>query len=230
MEHFNWVQLIPGVGHHDVHVVTAAIVAFVLIILSFAGYMALSKSGGEPADKFSIRGFFEVVTEMIVGLVDMIVGSQGRKFVPMFGAIFVYVLINNFVGLLPGMTPATDNLNTTLAIGLFSFFVYNYYGVKEHGIKNYMSHFCGPFLALAPLLFLIELISHMVRPMSLGLRLMGNMVGDHTVLGIFLDISPSWLPVPVVFYGLGVLVCSIQAFVFTLLSIVYVSMAISHDH
>lgn len=230
MEHFNWVQLIPGVDHHDVHVVTAAIVAFILIILSFAGYVALSKSGGEPVDKFSIRGFFEVVTEMIVGLVDMIVGSQGRKFVPMSGAIFVYVLINNFVGLLPGMTPATDNLNTTLAVGLFSFFVYNYYGVKEHGIKNYMAHFCGPFLALAPLLFLIELISHMVRPMSLGLRLMGNMVGDHTVLGIFLDISPSWLPVPVVFYGLGVLVCSIQAFVFTLLSIVYVSMAISHDH
>lgn len=125
------------------------------------------------------------------------------------------------------MTPATDNINTTLTLGLFIFIVYNYFGFREHGI-HYLKQFMGPLLLLAPLMVIIEVISHLVRPMSLGLRLQGNMMGDHTVLGIFLDLVPYGLPI--VFYGLGLFVCFMQAFVFTMLSMIYVSMAISHDH
>ena len=240
MVHFNWTQLIPGVGHHYIHVATALLVGLLLIALSVLGRAALG-SGEQaiaPSAKFSLKGFFEFLLEFVHGLTDMAVGEQGRKFVPMFATIFLYIWINNLVGLIPGMTPATDNVNTTVAIGLFSFVAYNFYGIKEHGI-GYLKHFMGPLLALAPLMFVIEVIGHIVRPMSLGLRLQGNMTGDHTVLSIFLDLAPfpfvnetflAALPIPVIFYFLGMFVCTMQAFVFTMLSMIYVSMAIAHDH
>lgn len=232
MAHFNWTQLIPGVDHTDpsaVPLATALVAGAGLIAFSIAGRAALG-SGEKaviPSDKISLKGIVEVITEFIVGLVDMVIGEHGRNFVPLFAAMFLYILANNFLGLVPGMTPATDNLNTTIGIGVFSFLAYNIYGFKEHGVA-YLKHFLGPMLLLAPLMLIIELISHIVRPISLGLRLQGNMMGDHTVLGIFLDLVPYGLPV--IFYGLGVFVCMMQAFVFTLLSMIYVSMAISHDH
>tara|TARA_B100001248_G_scaffold262718_1_gene261448 strand:- start:719 stop:1480 length:762 start_codon:yes stop_codon:yes gene_type:complete len=227
--HFNWTQLFPFVNYETIPVATAALAAFVLIVFSLIARAALPSSAEDirPAGSFSVRGFSESLVDFIMYLNDMVVGEKHRKFIPLFGAIFVYVFFNNILGLFPGMTPATDNYNTTLAIGIFSFVMYNYFGLKEHGIA-YLKHFLGPVVWLAWLMLPIELISHLVRPLSLGLRLMGNMQGDHTVLGIFLDLTPYL--VPVVFYGIGTFVCFMQAFVFTLLSMVYVSMAIAHDH
>lgn len=229
MVHFNWTQLIEGVTHSNTHVATAAISGGVLIGLSFLGRMALGKGEAavEPSQKLSLKGFFEVILEFIAGLTEMVVGANSQKFVPMFACIFFFVFFNNVVGLIPGMTPATDNINTTLAIGVFSFLAYNFYGIKEHGI-SYLKQFLGPVIFMAPIMVIIELISHFVRPFSLGLRLQGNMMGDHTVLGIFLGLVP--YGVPVIFYLLGLFVCFMQAFVFTMLSMIYVSMAISHDH
>ncbi|MDB2425985.1 F0F1 ATP synthase subunit A [bacterium] len=227
--HFNWTQLIPQVGHHYIHVATFAATSGLILVL---GLVARAQLGsGEkaitPAAKLSVRAFFETITEFIVNLTVMVVGEKGKKFAPMFATIFSIILLNNLVGLLPGMTPATDNMNTTMALGFLTFIIYNYSGFKEHGI-SYLKQFLGPLLALAPLMLLIEIISHLVRPLSLGLRLQGNMMGDHTVLGIFLDLVPYVLPV--IFYALGMFVCFMQAFVFTMLSMIYVSMAISHDH
>ena len=250
--HFNWTQLIPGVaapidpvthlasGVDYTHVATAILTGISMIIISVLARVSLGNGTASvvPAKSFSIKGFFEVFTEAIAGISDMVIGKEGRKFVPMFATIFLYIWFNNLVGLLPGMTPATDNINTTVAVGLFSFIAYNAYGIKEHGV-GYLKHFMGPLLWLAPLMFVIEVIGHIVRPMSLGLRLQGNMTGDHTVLGIFLDLAPfpfvnetflAALPIPVIFYFLGMFVCTMQAFVFTMLSMIYVSMAISHDH
>lgn len=229
MTHFNWTQLIPGVGHHYIHVATAAVAASLLILFSIAGRVALGhgEQAVQPARRFSLKGIFEAIMEFIIALCDMVIGPEGRSFAPMFGAIFTFILFNNLVGLIPGMTPATDNINTTIAIGLFTFLAYNFFGIKEHGF-HYIKQFMGPLLWLAPLMFVIEVISHLVRPMSLGLRLQGNMMGDHTVLGIFLELVP--FLVPVIFYCLGIFVCFMQAFVFTMLSMIYVSMAISHDH
>lgn len=221
--------MLPTVTHDNVHVATAIGGAAVLAIFALAGRLALGK-GEEavmPAGRFSLKGFFEVFLEFIVGLTESVMGEKGRKFVPMFAAIFFYIWINNLIGLIPGMTPATDNINTTIAVGIFSFFAYNYYGIKEHGL-SYLKHFLGPVLLMAPLMVVIELISHVVRPLSLGLRLQGNMMGDHTVLLVFLDLAP--YVVPIVFYALGAFVCSMQAFVFTMLSMIYVSMATAHDH
>lgn len=229
MVHFNWLQLIPAVGHDYIHVATAMLVTLFIVLLSLMGRLALGngEAAVAPAGKFSLKGVLEMCTEFIVGLIDMVVGERGRVFVPLFGAIFVYILLNNLFGLIPGMTPATDNANTTIAVGLFVFVAYNFLGIKENGM-SYLKHFLGPMLILAPLMLPIEIISHAVRPISLGLRLAGNMTGDHTVLGIFLHLTKVFIPV--IFYGLGLFVCTVQAFVFTLLSMVYVSMATAHDH
>lgn len=222
-------SLIPGVGGHYAHVATFAIASLTAVTLGLAAKSSLGK--GEqavlPAPKFSLRGLFELLTEFIHGLTEMVVGHHGLSYVPLFTAIFFFVLINNLMGIIPGIAPATENFNTTLAMGLIIFLFYNYQGLKENG-WSYLKHFMGPMLWLAPLMVVIELISHLVRPVSLGLRLANVMKGDHTVLGIFLDLVPILVPIP--FYVLGIFVCFVQAFVFTLLSMVYVSMAIAHDH
>lgn len=226
---FALTSMIPGVGPDYAHVATAGIVTVGLVATSFAAKKALG-TGNEavvPANKFSIKGVFELITEFIAGLCDMVIGHGGRKYVPMFSAFFTFVLVNNLVGVLPGMSPATENLNTTLAMGLFVFITYNLFGLKENGL-SYLKHFLGPVLWLGPLILVIELISHIVRPISLGLRLANVLKGDHTVVGIFLDLVPIGLPIP--FYLLGIFVCFVQAFVFTLLSMVYVALATAHDH
>lgn len=229
MVHFNWTQLIPGVEHHHIHIATLLVASAILAGLALMGRLALGsgEKAVAPADHFGVRAVFETITEFIVGLIDMVVGEHGRSLAPLFASLFFYVWVNNLLGLVPGMTPATDNLNTTIAIGIFTFLTYNYLGFKEHGI-GYLKHFLGPVIYMAPLMLVIELVSHVIRPFSLGLRLQGNMVGDHTVLSIFLDLAP--YGVPVIFYGLGIFVSTMQAFVFTMLSMIYVSMAMAHDH
>ncbi len=227
--HFNWTQLIPGVGHHYAHVATLIIATSLIMILGLVARLSLGKGDAAiiPAGKVSVRGFFEMLTDYIYTLSQQVIGHHGRVFAPYFAAIFTFILINNFIGLIPGMTPATENFNTTFAFGMFSFLAYNVVGLKEGGM-GYLKHFLGPVLALAPLMLIIELISHFIRPLTLGLRLANVMTGDHTVLAVFLDLFPVGPSIP--FYLMGMLVCTIQAFVFTLLSMVYVALATAHDH
>lgn len=227
--HFNWTQLIPGVGHHYTHVATLLIVSAVLILISIRARVALG-SGDKaviPTNKFSIRGIFEILTETIGDLCDQVIGHHGRPFAPYFTAVFTYILFNNLVGLIPGMTPATENFNTTFAFGIFSFLAYNFVGIKAGGL-GYLKHFLGPVMWLAPLMLIIEIISHFIRPLTLGLRLANVMTGDHTVLAVFLKLFPIGPAIP--FYAMGLLVSTIQAFVFTLLSMVYVALATADDH
>lgn len=230
-------MLVAGVTHDNVHIATAAAVGGILVVTSVAGRAVLGSGDAAvaPASSFSLKGILESVLEFIVGMVDMVIGEDGRRFVPMFAAIFMYVWVNNLIGLIPGMTPATDNLNTTLAVGIFSFLVYNFYGLKENGM-DYVKHFFGPVTGLVwiPMMILmlgIELIGHSIRPLTLGLRLYGNIMADHTVLSVFLGMFEKFwfIPVPAIFYGMGIFVASMQAFVFTMLSMIYVSMAIAHE-
>lgn len=227
--HFNWTQLIPGVGHHYMHVATLIIVSAVLILVGFRARVALGTGEQSivPVGKISVRGFFEMITDMIGGLAGQVIGHHGRAFAPYFAALFTFILFNNFVGLIPGMTPATDNFNTTFAFGVFSFLAYNAVGLKVGGM-GYLKHFLGPVLWLAPLMLIIEIISHVIRPLTLGLRLANVMTGDHTVLTVFLGLFPVGPAIP--FYALGMMVCLIQAFVFTLLSMVYIALATASDH
>ena len=140
-----------------------------------------------------------------------------------YGTFFLFILAANLVGLLPGFAPPTSNFNVTFALGVTSFLVYNYYGLRAKGL-GYLKHFLGPIWWLAFLMLPLELIDNLVRPVSLALRLFGNMTGDHLVLEIFTGLTK--VVVPVVFYALGAFVSLIQAFVFTILSIIYLSLAL----
>ncbi len=225
---FSWTQLIPGVGHEYAHIATLGVVSVGLVGLAGVARKQLGKGSNAvtPTDRFSVRAVFETITELIQGLVDMVIGEHGRKYIPFFASVFTFILINNLVGIIPGMAPATEQINTTFAMGLFMFLVYNYLGLKENGLA-YLKHFLGPVLLLAPLMVVIELISHMVRPFSLGLRLANVMAGDHIVVGTFLELVPYVVPIP--FYLLGIFVSIVQATVFTLLSMVYVALATAHE-
>lgn len=229
MVHFHWAQLLDFIKHDQLHIASSVLILFFSFAFYFFGKKVLG-TGREaivPSGTISLKALLEGVLHFIASLVEIVMGKGNTRYVPMFAALFFYVFISNIFGLFPGFLPPTDNINTTVALGFFSFFIYNYHGFQAHGI-SYLKQLMGPVVWMAPLMLIIELISHLVRPFSLGLRLQGNMLGDHTVLSIFLDLFP--YGVPVLFYALGAFVCFMQAFVFTMLSIIYVAMATSHDH
>lgn len=230
MEHgFTWVGAVPFLRELPGHTATALLVMIGLAAFALrarAQYAAVSDPT-VPAAGFSVRNIAEVVTEMIAGLAEGIIGHDAHKYVPLFGSLFVFILAANLTGLLPGFTPPTDNFNVTLGLGLVSFIAYNYYGARAHGVA-YLKQFMGPMLLLAPLMIVVELFSHIFRPASLAIRLYGNMFADHQILSVFTNLTK--LVVPVAFLALGTFVSVVQALVFTLLTMVYVALAISHDH
>lgn len=229
-----WLSQVPGLEHFPIHVVTAVFVSILLIASTWLARVQLMRvmrngeAGLIPEEKLTFRNFFEIVAEGLFNLCKQVLGEKDApKFFPVIGTLFLYIFSCNLIGMIPGFLPPTDNLNLTLALGTFAFLYYNWVGLKEHGI-GYLKHFMGPILWLAPLMFVIEIAGHAFRPLSLALRLRGNIMGDHVVLSIFSDLVP-WL-LPVIFYGLGLFVCFIQAFVFSLLTMVYISLSTSHDH
>lgn len=226
--HFTWFDFLH-VGHEMVPVYGSIVVTGLIILLSIAGRMALGngEASVQPAGSLTLKGFFEAITEFINGMLHGVMGDRGKIYIPLFGAMFFYIILSNLLGLVPGFPGTTADLNTTLAIGAFSFVMYNVIGIA-HGGWHYLAHFLGPVWWLAWLLLPIELISHLVRPMTLGIRLSVNMKADHAILGTFIDLTK--VIVPVIFYGMGTFVSFIQAFVFTLLSMVYVTMATADEH
>ena len=230
MEHevFTWAGLIPGLKHLPPQVSNAIIVSVVLLAIVVAGYRRLRKTEDEmvPEANLTARTFVEVLVEALSGLVENTMGSRGPEFMLIIGTLALFILFNNLSGLVPGFLPATDNVNTTFACSLTVFVLTHVYGVREHGIK-YLKHFVGPFWWLAILFVPIELIGHLARPLSLGLRLFGNITGDHLVTAIFFSLVPLLVPLPVMF--LGLFVAFVQTFVFILLSMAYFSGAIAPE-
>ena len=228
---FTWMQIIPGLNHLPDHVATAGVVTAALIGTALLARRQLARAGDAavvPDGTLTARNFYEVFVEQFTGLVDGIVGRDSRQYVPLYGAIFLFILANNLIGLIPGVLPPTSNVNTTLGLGLLSFVMYNVYGIQKHGV-GYLKHFLGPIWWLVFLMLPLEIIDNVLRPLTLNLRLLMNMFADHLVLDIFTDLTK--LIVPVLFYMLGTFVSVIQAFVFTLLSLVYVALATAgHGH
>lgn len=230
MHHFSWFYLLSNrINHDNIHVVTAGFVLLLIALATLLIHWRLKKTEERliPATRFSLVNLFEVLVEGILGLMESVIGPKAPQYFPLIGSLFIYIFLCNLMGVIPGMLPPTDNVNTNFACSLTVFFYYNYVGIKENGFANYMRHFMGPILWLGPLMFVIEMIGHLVRPLSLSLRLFGNITGDHLVLGIFSDLVP--VAVPVLFLALGVFVSFIQAFVFSLLSLIYVALATAHE-
>jgi len=230
MEHevFTWASLFPFLKELPPHVSNAMIVSIILLIVVILGYRQLKRSEDEaiPEPKVTFRNFIEMLVEGLSSIIIDTMGPRGREFVLIVGTLALFILFNNLSGLVPGFLPATDNVNTTFACSLTVFVMTHYYGFREHGIK-YLKHFVGPYWWLAPLMVPIELIGHLARPLSLGLRLFGNITGDHLVTAIFFGLVPLLVPLPVMF--LGLFVAFVQTFVFILLSMAYFSGAIAHE-
>jgi len=155
------------------------------------------------------------------------VGPHGVKYLPVVGTFGLLILISNLMGLVPGLMPPTAATSVTFALGISSFVYYNAIGIKENGLFGHLRHFAGPVIWLAPLMFPIEIISNLVRPMSLGVRLFGNLFGDEQILGTISGLV-MWL-VPIFIMPLSVFVAFMQTFIFVLLSILYIS-EVSHHH
>ncbi len=210
---------------------------FVLAVIASAAVVTFegirhTEAAVIPEDKLTIRTFFEIFVGTCLSMMTDIMGAKAaRSFLPLIGTCAVFILVSNVLGLVPGFAPPTDNLNTTFAMALVIFLATHIYGMRENGF-NHVKHLFGPIIAwyalpLMLLMFVIEVISHLARPLSLAIRLMANMVADHLVVGAFLSIIPFLLPVPVMV--LGSLVVVVQTLVFCVLSTVYIGLAIQHD-
>lgn len=230
MHEFTWLGWVSNhVNHGNIHIITGSIVALLIMLMAVIYRRSLASVESEimPESQFSLKNLLQVTIEGILSLMEGVIGKDAKSYFPLIGAVFIYIFLNNLVGVIPGILPATENVNTNWAIGVTVFVYYNYVGIKKHGFKNYMKHFLGPVWWLAWLILPIELISHVVRPITLGIRLFGNIFGDHIVVGIFSDLVP--ILVPVIFMAFGVFVAFVQAFVFSLLSIVYIGLAVQHE-
>jgi F-type H+-transporting ATPase subunit a len=179
-----------------------------------------------------VQNLVEVIMEFFLDLAETNIGHLGRHFFPFLATLGIYILVCNLIGLIPGCEAATSNLNTNIALALPVFFATHVYGIKEHGI-GYIKHFVGPMrslpaLPLMILMFIIEVIGHIARPLTLSVRLFGNMVAKHKIIIILGLLAPAVVPTAIL--GLGVLVSVIQAYVFVLLTTLYLAGAVEEAH
>ena len=235
----NFTFIGSSVGHELESIVTAGLatagIIFLGLIVAASNRAAQEKLS--PSGDLTLRNIFELIAQMIRNIGDTAMGTHNRKFLPFLCSLFVYLLVLNLLGLVPGITMPTHSVAFNAGIAVVAFVLFNFWGIKEVGIINYLKHLWGPFygafLPIGLLVFMIELASLFIRPLSLTLRLFGNMTADHSVLSIFHELTKNiYLPAPVIFYFMGLLVCIIQAFVFTLLTMIYIGLATSHgdDH
>lgn len=197
---------------------------YLIVALAALTYMLSKRIEIVPG---GLQSVFEVVVEAIDNIIVDTMGEKGRQFFPFIATIGIYILISNLLGLIPGFVPPTANLNTTAALALIVFTYTHYLGVKAHGLK-YFKHFMGPVWWLTPLMIPVEIIGHLSRPLSLSIRLFGNMMGHEIIISTLLLLAPLIVPLP--FLALGIFVSFLQAFIFILLSLLYFSGAMEEAH
>jgi F-type H+-transporting ATPase subunit a len=247
---------IPGVAEHIVY---TWIAMAILIVVSFAAtrHLSLVPRGAQNV--------MEVVLEQFLALLDDVIGHEGRRYLPLIATLGLFILVSNLLGLIPGLIAPTGNLNTTAACALIVFIAYHVIGARKVGLVRYLKHFAGPLLGselfpnrvvdvgfkliLVPLFFVIEIFSHLARPLSLALRLFGNMAGGHILLAVMFLLTAGmigWtfsgsigavglgLPGSVLLiaftswflFPLKLLVAFLQAFIFVMLSMLYIAGAV----
>lgn len=227
----DWTWQVFQATHFEIdHVLGGLLVLLLLTLLGLYYWYSVRRSGdggAVPPAKFGVRALLETFADMIYGLMEGPMGTRNaRRYLPLIGSLFLFILFSNLLSLIPGFIPPTSTLKTNLGLALMVFLLTHVFGVAAHGPK-YFKHFLGPIWWLAPLMLPLEIVSHIARPVSLSLRLLGNIVADHKVPAIFFGFIPLLLPVP--FLVLGVFVAVVQAVVFSLLSTIYIASAIAHE-
>ena len=215
-------ELAHAVGLHvPDHVLFTWFIMLVIILMSLA---ATRKIAMVPS---GLQNFFETIIGGLENFVVANIGEKGRKVFPILVVLFIYIWFMNISGLIPGFDAPTANINTNAAMAAFVFLYYNYWGFKEHGL-GYVKHFMGPIAFLAPLMIILEIISHCARPLSLTLRLFGNIRGEEITLVILFTLAPVVSTIPMYFlFGLAK---TIQAFIFFILTMIYLKGSLEHAH
>ncbi len=234
---------LPGIPDHVTYT------WLVMVILAALTFVASRNLQLVPR---GLQNFLEVLLEQFQQMIDDVMGPEGRRYLPLIATLGLFILTGNLMGLVPGLAGVTSNLNTNAACALVVFVAYHWIGARKQGLVPYLKHFAGPVpLALKPLMFVIEIISHLARPLSLTLRLFGNMVGGHILLAVIfllmgLDGLIGWalsgsVPGAIIggiggivtiaftvgfLYPLKILVAFLQAFIFVMLTMLYISGAI----
>jgi len=209
---------IPGIPDY------VTLTVFVIVFFIIVARMMLSRMSVVPG---GLQNVMEIIVSGLDGMVTEIMGKKGKPYFPLIATLGLFIFLSNLLGLIPGFMPPTANLNTTAACAVIVFVLTHIIGLKEHGL-HYIKHFMGPVWWLSPLIFPIEVVGHLSRPISLSMRLFGNMTGHELVVMILLFLVP--FAVPVLMSVMGLLVAFIQAFVFALLSMIYLAGALEEAH
>lgn len=203
------------------YIVMCLIVAAVLIL--FFG-LASRRLNLVPS---KLQSILELIIQAFENILVETIGERGKKYLPLIATIGLFILVCNLLGLVPGFMSPTSKLNVTLGCALVVFFYYHWQGIRSQGLFKYLKHFTGPIPLLAPLLIPIEIISHFSRPVSLSIRLFGNIFAEELLIVVIASIIPFFLPLP--FMAIAIFTATIQAFVFVLLACIYIGGAVAHE-
>ena len=209
---------------HEHHLVVVCYTWFVMGVLALLSVLATRRMNILPG---GVQNVMEVVIEGFDNLLVETMGPEGRKFFPLIATLGLYILTSNLLGLIPGFESPTANLNTTASMALVVFVMTHVVGIRIHGFK-YVKHFLGPIWWLAPLMLVLELISHFARIISLSVRLFGNIMGEDKVLAVVVLLVPFLVPLPV--FVLMIFTSFIQTIVFMLLAMMYIAGAMAEAH
>ena len=238
----NAFESLAHVLHTEWVYLSALFAAGILILagLSVRRAVAGEYGGVMPDEGVTVRNVMEVIIQALGDLGETTIGEDWRRYFPLVGTIFFFVLVSNLMSLIPGLLGSTSDANVTFAWAIISFVVYNYVGIKRHKWK-YIYQFMGPALwepeiggkryhvrVLAIFFLPLDMVLHLARILTLGVRLLANMFADHKVVMIWLGLVPAVLPA--IFMGLGLLVSFLQAFVFALLTMIYIGQALQEPH
>jgi F-type H+-transporting ATPase subunit a len=197
----------------------------VAILMIVVAVLRVSLSVAAPG---KLQHLFEVTWGFIKDTAHEVGVHHGTRYAGYFATVFIFILSMNLIGIIPGFESPTQTAAVPLGMAVCTFAYYNTMGVREMGVGKYLAHFAGPVWWLIPLMVPIEIISHLARPLSLTFRLYGNMLAGEQVTGLFLKLT--YFILPVVFMGLHLFVAFLQAYIFTLLTMIYVSFATAHEH
>ncbi|MED5377332.1 MAG: F0F1 ATP synthase subunit A [Acidobacteriota bacterium] len=216
---------------HAEHVIPNYLVISGLIVAAVMVGCLLIKSRLSVENPGRVQLLLEGGLSALYGLLDDTVGPKGRRYATLVGTVGLFILLSNLSGLVPGLMAPTSNINVTLGCAITVFVYYHFHGVKEQGVVAYIKHFAAPPGApmwIAPIYFPIEIISHCSRVLSLSVRLFGNVFGEELVILILFSIVPFIVPLPMML--LGIVTGSLQAFIFVMLTMIYLQGAVTVDH
>lgn len=226
-------------GHHEAtpgEIPPASLLFYNALVVAaiMIGFALMARKKLEAVPR-KIQNFAEWIVEGMNGLTVGIIGPGGEKYTPLVGTVFIFILLMNLIGQIPGFHSPTANFSLTLALGMVVFFYVEYQGIRANGLWGHIKHFMGPMPALAPLMLPIELISEIVRPFTLGIRLFGNIFGEDVILVVLAGLSFELFKIPGIplhfpLILLALLTSFVQAMVFSILTCIYLSLATQHGH